>query len=443
MIGYLVDAYNAFGLRKSMDASATLRAVVSIPILIEGESRIFCRPHSFAHRACTGWIVSWSSLQALLLATDHHARPLLRPVLANGLFVGGGIVILIVVIVVAVLNAVVANEVWHQSQHVIALMRTNERAWTPETNVLPQLLELQPLYAELARQGAKLRQVSIAQIGILLFVPLIVIFINIGSLRLAALIRTQITFNVSQCLGDRRETRYSGGGAFENTVATARSRGKEEAMEGKIASKLTQARPSILADSFSRQELRFLATRRGSGAETRAQVRTIQKLQKARRDLVTTSCTIACAIVLILALSILVFVIYIRYDDPSQIPFPYVSAKVTRCLTKADIACHSQQEAILLGIAYIFGFFITVVQLVLIYNLFSARKLGGTSSTDSISGLTTGTQPLPTRHMTSESASSVHFLSSPIPGGATSGVVPAIEWSLHPKEGSEASEKLV
>lgn len=153
--GFLLNQWNATLLGQAQNQSAAWQALQPIPILIQG------------------WLVLWSSLQALLLATDHHENPLLSPRWANGLFVGLGSVLILAITAIAIPVVLQGQRLWSDFTSIQSRLTTLEAAWTPSDNVLPQLFELKPKLDALMVKGEFFRKLSISQIAVIAIMPFV------------------------------------------------------------------------------------------------------------------------------------------------------------------------------------------------------------------------------------------------------------------------------
>lgn len=91
-----------------------------------------------------GWLITWASLQASLLTTDHHARQILSPRVANALFVVLGLSLLTVSTVMAAINIMGGNALWHGYTVIEAGLKKFEREWVPGESELPKIVTLLP-----------------------------------------------------------------------------------------------------------------------------------------------------------------------------------------------------------------------------------------------------------------------------------------------------------
>lgn len=128
-----------------------------------------------------GWLITWGSLQAFLLTTDHHSRQLMSPIVANLLFIGLGSALMLGAIAAAIVNNLSGNRVWSQLSFLLDNMKAQEAVWTPSTNILPALFELRPAFDKLTEDAEYNRITNIVQLSVMGLVPLIVIAVRLAS----------------------------------------------------------------------------------------------------------------------------------------------------------------------------------------------------------------------------------------------------------------------
>lgn len=162
-----MNQWNTLLLGKPLDQTTAWQTLQFVPILLQG------------------WLITWSSLQAFLLATDHHIRPLLSPRWANGLFVGLGSVIILAATAIAIPNAIQGRAIWYDYVALEAQLKINQANWQEGDNILPQLLALQPLLDVLVTKGAYLRKLNIAELAIVATAPVIVIMVSLRGFQFA------------------------------------------------------------------------------------------------------------------------------------------------------------------------------------------------------------------------------------------------------------------
>lgn len=104
-----------------------------------------------------GWLITWGSLQAFLLSTDHHHRQMLSPRIANSLFIGVGTLLLCASVAIATANIIGTGKVLREYTALRNAMSAFERRWQPSDNVLLQLLNLQSQFERLQKEGARTR----------------------------------------------------------------------------------------------------------------------------------------------------------------------------------------------------------------------------------------------------------------------------------------------
>ncbi|KAM0789917.1 hypothetical protein ACM66B_006758 [Microbotryomycetes sp. NB124-2] len=330
--GYFQDIWSVSILGGSQANSTAWRNLAFIPLFIHG------------------WIITWGSLQAFLLTTDHHHRQLLPPMLANVLFVGLGSILFLACIGVAVANIVYGNKLLATYNGLLGQLTANEAAWQPSDNYLVQLVSLSPRIQKLLAQAQDVRKYNLIQLCVMTLVPVIVLVICANSLRLAMVIRTQIIFNIEQCRKHAEATRTI------NTI-----QGLPPALDEKT-SRFKEPRQSVVSimsinrQHLSRNELRQLAHRRGSGPEDRERLRHIQALQKAENDLVVISVIVLLAISAITAMCGYAIAAVAKYTTLTNIPW-------------------LGYEILLVGAEWVYAVAVSAVLVGLIWNAWSSRSL--------------------------------------------------------------------
>lgn len=81
-------------------------------------------------------------------------------------------------IAAAIVNNLAGNRVWNQLSYLLARIKEQEAIWTPETNTLPALFELQPAFNKLTRDADYNRITNIVQLSVMALVPVIVIAVS-------------------------------------------------------------------------------------------------------------------------------------------------------------------------------------------------------------------------------------------------------------------------
>ncbi|KAK4054019.1 hypothetical protein OIO90_003664 [Microbotryomycetes sp. JL221] len=343
--GYFQDVWSVSFAQGNQRQSASWRNLAFIPLFIHG------------------WIVTWGSLQAFLLTTDHHHRQILSPRITNVLFVGVGMILFLACIGVAIANIIMQNRLLDNFDALTSQMRTFERSWQPSDNTFVQLAGLSGQFNKVISSAADTRRYNIIQLSVMSLVPIIVLFICINSLRLALVIRQQIVFNIEQCRRPMCDTTM--------TMHTIAGGAKDEG--SKSAADLAKEfhRPSIVSfvninrQHLSRSEMRQLA-RRGSGPEDRERLRHIQALQKAENDLIVINSLLLLAIGAITGICL------------------FAIAAVAKHTTLESLA-FNQYETLMLGAEWVYAIAVCAVLAGLLYNVWSSRSLT-TSKGDGSSG---------------------------------------------------------
>lgn len=160
----------------------------------------------------------WAALQASILASEHDNKAILSPRVANGLFAGLGGFFFLGLIASNVVNTIAGERVWSQYEKAYGLLSRFEAEWTPTTNVVVPLLQVGPELQELNRRAdynqtcvsetrnhvhsRKLTLIppacrcQVATISVWLLIPIIVIMVNLASLRLSRLLHRQVKWNI-------------------------------------------------------------------------------------------------------------------------------------------------------------------------------------------------------------------------------------------------------
>ncbi|GAA5859172.1 hypothetical protein JCM8547_008901 [Rhodosporidiobolus lusitaniae] len=355
MMGQIVDLWQVFVNHASQSRSSIIRTFAVLPLLLQG------------------WLMPFAALQASLLASDHTSSSLMSARIANFLFAGVGTIIFLGVVASGVVNSQSSQATWNQAAKIMNSLRTAEANWTPEQNTLPVLLQIQPEFVELTKRISHNQTVQLACISSWIVIPVLVILVNIASLRLSRLMHRQVQFNIDQFLGplgtetqlSRRSNNSNGNGRGSVSGAVALGmtqpeekresvRGGEKKKETKfgdmllpvahtkrgsaagdsIKQKLRDGRMSI--SHLSRGDLTKLANRRAS-APDRERIRQIQSLMKAEKDLVVTSYVVLVAICAILGVCIF-FLVTIATADINSLGWPTMEATLTAAIWIYDVA---------------------------------------------------------------------------------------------------------
>ncbi|GAA6015921.1 hypothetical protein JCM10207_006807 [Rhodosporidiobolus poonsookiae] len=338
MLGTTVDLWNVFVDQKSQSRSSIIRSFSVLPLLLQG------------------WLMPWASLQASLLASEHNNNTFLRPWVANTLFAGLGGVIFLGVVASGVVNSQAGQAVWNQAFKMLGQLKQWEAEWQPSENSLQPLIRLAPEFQELQKRVNYNRNVQLGCIASWIVIPVIVILVNLASLRLSRLLRKQVQFNIDQFLGpigtETQLSRRSGGsnghiresvsapipekhGDTLLPVAHSHKRGSKASEHYEaMRQKLRDGRMSI--SHLSRGELMKVANRRAS-APDKERIRNIQALQKAEKDLMVTSYVVLVAICAILGLCIY-FLYVIASNKLSTLGWASQEAVLTSTIWIYDIA---------------------------------------------------------------------------------------------------------
>ncbi|GAA5997641.1 uncharacterized protein JCM10292_000990 [Rhodotorula paludigena] len=276
LIGQLYDVWNTYIEHGSQSGSAGIRTWATLPLFMQG------------------WLMPWAALQASILASEHDNKAILSPRVANGLFAGLGGFFFLGLIASNVVNTIAGERVWSQYEKAYGLLSRFEAEWTPTTNVVVPLLQVGPELQELNRRADYNQTCQVATISVWLLIPIIVIMVNLASLRLSRLLHRQVKWNIEHL------SQHSIGSGSARKASTS-GRASLSAQSAELIKKLRDGRLSV--SHLSRSDLMRLASRRGSAPE-KERVRHIQALQKAEKDLIVTSYVVLTAILAILGICV-------------------------------------------------------------------------------------------------------------------------------------------
>ncbi|KAM0749879.1 hypothetical protein T439DRAFT_326774 [Meredithblackwellia eburnea MCA 4105] len=173
ILGYVVDAYQAFILHGSMGRLGGWRAGLTLPMI------------------WGGWLVTFGGLQAYLLTNTHKTR-ILTPRVVNILFFGVGGLLCCGHIAAVTIASVAYNEAFAELVQVVALMKEREKTWTTDESTTAVLFSLAPQLLVLLKKYHKLEATTSGMFYYVGALALFLFLINIGSLSLLFTVRKQI-----------------------------------------------------------------------------------------------------------------------------------------------------------------------------------------------------------------------------------------------------------
>ncbi|GAA5856926.1 hypothetical protein JCM9279_003598 [Rhodotorula babjevae] len=231
-----------------------------------------------------GWILSWSGLQAFLVAVESE-RKFLSARISNGLFFAGGALLMLAGVGIGVYTTIMTERILHRYDELRGALVALQRSLGART---PTLLDLIPLQAPAqafasSAEGAKRAGIVQGCAGPVLVLPIVIS--NIGGLALALRMRRQIRESI-QVLAD--------GGAAGRVATSAQSTTRVR-IEGRDVRAMARQRPGERATTTSTQARKVLA------------------LQKAVKDLLATTSVIA-----FVSLCLLVVVAWIAYSSAAN-----------------------------------------------------------------------------------------------------------------------------
>ncbi|BGO88430.1 hypothetical protein NBRC10512_004541 [Rhodotorula toruloides] len=144
-----------------------------------------------------GWMGTWSSLQAFLVASESANSPLLPAYLANTLFLLGGFVLALPDLVLAIINSHLALRLDDRYSDLVSALQALDAQLAGKTPTVQQLLQLKEPAGKLQLAAGRLKQFSVAQYCVTIMLPIACLIVNAGGLALARKIHVHIRENVS------------------------------------------------------------------------------------------------------------------------------------------------------------------------------------------------------------------------------------------------------
>lgn len=174
-------------------------------------------------------------------------------------------------------------------------------------------------------------------------------------------------------------------------------------MEEKIWDRLHSSRWSLCSKHLTREELRYLATRRGSGPEIRDRIRGVQALQRAERDLVILAGTIMFALAAVTGAVIVTLVNFINTPNTGDIGW-------------------KSYETIQFALVWIYDLTMITVFLALITSMYSSRTLNFVAPTTDTLFTSSGSHLHSTHGRTVDSGHSLPYTQGTLSTSITSPV---------------------
>ncbi|BGO98941.1 hypothetical protein NBRC10513v2_000043 [Rhodotorula toruloides] len=144
-----------------------------------------------------GWMGTWSSLQAFLVASESANSPLLPAYLANTLFLLGGFVLALPDLVLAIINSHLALRLDDRYTDLVSALQALDAQLGGRTPSLAQLVRLREPARALQVAAGRLKHFSVAQYCVTIMLPIACLIVNAGGLALARKIHVHIRENVS------------------------------------------------------------------------------------------------------------------------------------------------------------------------------------------------------------------------------------------------------
>ncbi|BGP28313.1 hypothetical protein JCM10296v2_000045 [Rhodotorula toruloides] len=266
-----------------------------------------------------GWMGTWSSLQAFLVASESANSPLLPAYLANTLFLLGGFVLALPDLVLAIINSHLALRLDDRYSDLVSALQALEAQLAGKTPTVQQLLRLKEPAGKLQVAAGRLKQnsFSVAQSCVTIMLPIACLVVNAGGLALARKIHVHIRENVSLiALHTTRSATTSLPPPVDVSLAlvTPRTTSDSPSGLGKVASRGAfgigfaeegEGEKGITAHRELGSVEQAIASAAGAGGGASdwvaAQGRKVAELKKAKRDLVLVTSMIVFICVLLIA----------------------------------------------------------------------------------------------------------------------------------------------
>ncbi|BGO98931.1 hypothetical protein RTBOTA2_000027 [Rhodotorula toruloides] len=144
-----------------------------------------------------GWCVSWSGLQAFMLATESANEVVLPVPVANTLFLAGGIVNVSIVIALATADTVYSLRLYDRYLVLVNALQSLEARLNGRTPTIIDLFPLQAPTQAMLDAGAAVRPLSTALFAFGTCMPIMCLLVNLGRLALVRKLRVQIRDSVN------------------------------------------------------------------------------------------------------------------------------------------------------------------------------------------------------------------------------------------------------
>ncbi|KAI5479794.1 starch phosphorylase, glycosyltransferase family 35 protein [Pseudohyphozyma bogoriensis] len=223
-----------------------------------------------------GWLVSWGQLQAYLLTPDQINKHMLTPMVANTLFVGGGILMGAGLIASCVTLTHYSREIWDHYVVVANGLKTLENNFNGTVDI-PGLFALQPEIQAISRTSQTLKTATFGVTPFIVGGILLVTVVNFGSIALTRIVRGQIKQKFEQL--QKSESQWT-----QESIVSIPADDRRRSSAGQSGGRRESANGT---GTRSRNNIRNMS-RDGIGSQV-AQARQIMLLQKAERDLVVIS----------------------------------------------------------------------------------------------------------------------------------------------------------
>ncbi|BGP36161.1 hypothetical protein JCM10449v2_000059 [Rhodotorula kratochvilovae] len=244
-----------------------------------------------------GWVISWSGLQAFLLAVETE-QPYLSAGMANALFLGGGTFLVLLHVALAIATTIVSNRLFDRYVDLRGALVALQQSLNGRVPTLIDFIPVQRPAEAFAAAGAAARAPNVVMWSLTTLLAVAVIAVDLGGLALARKLRRQIRESVELLVhadagssGFAHATGETSGAAPAISVqipftgsAAAHNARKPSLTPSDASSGLRDKRKSSMTNS----EVRNLALQRregGGAAAARAQAKKVLALQKATRDL--------------------------------------------------------------------------------------------------------------------------------------------------------------
>ncbi|GAA6008138.1 hypothetical protein JCM10207_007042 [Rhodosporidiobolus poonsookiae] len=294
-LAYLVDFYIVYVKHASQEAWFPLRSL-NAPMLF-----------------FPGWMISWSGLQSFLLTTESNDSTFLRAWVANALFLVGGFLTFSINLGLGISTSVLGLRFWHRFEDLRDTLVTLNTQLNGRVPSLLDLIVLQEPYARFDDAQKAWKTPSLWQYSVVTILPAAVLLVNFGGLALARKLHIQIKESVEVLAlvearrgskSTQRGQSFSVGQTGSVPQAIVSFNGDRRASAAPGDGVETEEGGEKRKPSLTTGEVRFLAKQTDEG--TRLQARKVLQLQKAKRELIAVSATVAINAVALLVDSILV-----------------------------------------------------------------------------------------------------------------------------------------